>query len=64
MHRKLSELKKLYLEGRNITEILRDANAENINTAEIIEISYDLQAGSYISLCQQNPEFSSEYANT
>lgn len=62
MYPKLSDLKKLYLEGRNITEFLKEADSQNTNTPEIIEIAYDFQAGSYISLCQQDPEFSSRYA--
>ena len=43
------ELKNLYSQGKNISEILRKEIKSDKNTKEIIEISYDPQAGSYIS---------------
>jgi len=42
------QLKMLYEQGQNISEILREDIGVDHNTKEIIEISYDLQAGSYV----------------
>jgi len=42
------ELEALYKQGKNITQIMRDRAGLQRNTDEIIEIAYDLQAGSYI----------------
>ncbi|MEJ2561852.1 MAG: hypothetical protein P8Z42_04100 [Anaerolineales bacterium] len=41
------QLKMLYEQGKNISEILREELEVDHNTDEIIEISYDLQTGSY-----------------
>jgi ubiquinone/menaquinone biosynthesis C-methylase UbiE len=41
------QLKTLYEQGKNVSEILREEMEVDHNTKEIIEISYDLQAGSY-----------------
>jgi hypothetical protein len=49
-----SELKAAYERGENINALLRKNFGSLINTEEIIEISYDLQAGSYIG-AMQNP---------
>lgn len=43
------ELQSLYEQGHNISAILRTEMGVQKNTQEIIEISYDLQTGSYIS---------------
>lgn len=45
----LRELKELYKQGKNITQVLRKEYGFQQNTDEIIEIAYDLQTGSYIS---------------
>ena len=63
MQQDLSMLKELYKQGKNITEILRSAQATSINSPEIIEIAYDLQAGSYINEVTKNSELAAEYAN-
>jgi hypothetical protein len=63
MQLSLSELRKLYRNGHNITEILKKSENSYTNTPEIIEVAYDLQAGSYISLCQQDPDFSVKYTS-
>lgn len=44
----LSELKRLYQQGENISAYLRREMGVDRNTREIIEIAYDLQSGSYI----------------
>lgn len=41
-------LKALYDQGKNISAVLREEKQLPYNTEEVIEISYDLQAGSYI----------------
>jgi len=43
------ELKDAYLRGENITTLLRRQAGLDHNTAEIIEVAYDLQAGSYVA---------------
>lgn len=44
-----TELKAAYERGENISAVLRKKFGSLINTEELIEISYDLQAGSYIA---------------
>lgn len=44
----LAEARAAYAEGRNVTELLRDRLGTAANTPEIVEIAYDLQAGSYV----------------
>ena len=63
-------LRELYRRGENISSLLREEHELQGNTKEIIEISYDLQAGSYIA-SMQDPSFrvfkndySTEIANT
>ncbi|MGC8667666.1 MAG: hypothetical protein ACP5VE_06100 [Chthonomonadales bacterium] len=43
------QLKSLYEQGRNISALLREEMGLQQNTDKIIEIAYDLQAGSYIA---------------
>jgi len=49
------EAKKAYSENRNVTELLRSQKKVNLNTSEIIETAYDLQAGTYINHVKKNP---------
>jgi len=58
----IQEAKKAYAEGRNITELLRAQKQTHTNTAEIIEVSYDLQAGTYINFVEKNPDQPTRYA--
>ena len=51
------QLKYLYEKGQNISSFLRHEMNQDHNTREIIEISYDLQTGSYIS-AMENKEMS------
>lgn len=44
----IKELNDLYKQGVNISALLRKQMEVNGNSKEIIEISYDLQAGSYV----------------
>ena len=50
----LEKAKQAFIQGKNITKFLRDEFGEGNNTAEIIEIAYDLQAGSYIEQTNLN----------
>ncbi len=43
------DLKALYAQGKNISAFLRNEKKTQSNTEEIVEISYDLQTGSYIA---------------
>ena len=54
-HIDILEARKAYKEGRNITELLRFQKKEDLNTPEIIELAYDLQAGSYIEHTEKYP---------
>jgi SAM-dependent methyltransferase len=49
--------------GENVTEILRRQLNTRENTAEIIEIAYDLQAGSYIRYVDANRDLAVAYAS-
>jgi ubiquinone/menaquinone biosynthesis C-methylase UbiE len=53
--------KKAYVEDRNIPELLRKQKNLDQNTPEIIELAYDLQAGSYIENVEKNPQQSALY---
>jgi len=59
----LLKIKNAYKEDKNITSLLRKQKKIDFNTSEIIEVAYDLQAGSYIDFVQQNPEKSALYAS-
>ena len=50
----LKKAKKIFSEGKNVTKFLRNEFNESENTSEIIEIAYDLQAGSYIEATNLN----------
>lgn len=60
--RRLARARAAYAEGRNVTEMLRaEAGAEG-NAPDIIEIAYDLQAGSYIESLRAEPARAAAYA--
>ncbi len=50
----LLEVKEVYARGDNVTEYLRKKFNEKGNTSEIIEMAYDIQAGSYISIVESD----------
>lgn len=56
------EAKSVYQKGENVTQYLRDKFDSEDNTSEIIEIAYDLQAGSYINAVNANPDKAESYA--
>ena len=54
---KYSQLKlaiEAYVKGENVTELLRNVTGSDYNDSEIIEIAYDLQAGTYIENIEKN----------
>jgi len=63
------ELKQLYAQGQNISALLRKELNVNQNTQEIIEISYDMQTGSYIEamnnedMAKHKEEYTAEIAS-
>jgi len=59
----LQEVKDIYNKGKNITQYLRKKLNQKNNTSEIIEIAYDLQAGSYIKYAKMNVEKIRLYTN-
>ena len=48
------EAKSIYQKGENVTNYLRQKFGSEVNTSEIIEIAYDLQAGSYVENVESN----------
>lgn len=52
----------VYQQGKNVTQYLREKFGSEDNTPEIIEIAYDLQAGSYISAVNSNRKKAESYA--
>jgi hypothetical protein len=52
-----------YREGQNVTAALRKLLGEPNNTSQIIEIAYDLQAGSYIEAVTNHPAQWSAYTS-
>ena len=50
----LKEVRDIYKKGKNVSEYLRKKLNKNNNNSEVIEISYDLQAGSYIEYAKSN----------
>lgn len=64
------QLKEKYLSGENISQILREMKAQQLNDEEIIETSYDIQTGLYVDMMQikekadKKEELTKEIANT
>ena len=56
------EAKSIYQKGENVTQYLRTKFGSEDNTSQIIEIAYDLQAGSYIDYVKSNPDKAERYA--
>jgi SAM-dependent methyltransferase len=59
----LHEARKVYDQGGNITEALRKQSGLAHNSNEIVEIAYDLQAGSYVAFAEQNLEYVEKYTD-
>ncbi len=60
-HFDVMSAKQAYADGRNVTEFLRAQHGLSENTPDIIEIAYDLQAGSYVANVLQNPQHTTLY---
>lgn len=58
----LADVRRRFARGENITQYLRGLLDRAANDAEIIEIAYDMQAGSYIEMVSKNPDFIRDYA--
>ena len=56
------EAKSIYQKGENVTQYLRTKFGSEDNTSQIIEIAYDLQAGSYIDGVKSNRDKAGRYA--
>ncbi|AFY36534.1 Methyltransferase type 11 [[Leptolyngbya] sp. PCC 7376] len=57
----LEEARNIYRNQGNITEFLRETLDLSENSPEIIEIAYDLQAGSYVQHIKKNPSQNHAY---
>lgn len=57
------EAKSVYQKGENVTNYLRTKFGSEDNTSEIIEIAYDLQAGSYVENVKSNFDKADSYAS-
>ncbi len=56
------EAKSVYKKGENVTQYLRTKFGSEDNTSEIIEIAYELQAGSYVEKVKSNRDKAERYA--
>ena len=56
------EAKSIYQKGENVIQYLRAKLGSEDNTSDIIEIAYDLQAGSYIESVKSNSAKAESYA--
>ena len=56
----LKTLKKLYEDGENIISYLKKKYDGEYSLSDLVSISYDIQAGSYIKKAQANPSYESE----
>ena len=52
-----------FARGENVTKHLQRELNTDVNTPAIIEMAYDLQAGSYIAWVRQNREFTERYTS-
>lgn len=57
----LSEIRRLYRDGTNIVDHLKATLGAKYNTEQIVETSYDLQAGSYIDYVRKHAALESQY---
>ena len=58
----IAELKKIYEKGENIVAYLKAQLGAGENTVEMVEIAYDLQAGTKIAEYERIIEFAQSYA--
>jgi len=59
----IESARNAFSKGENVTEHLRQQLGVSENSSEIIEIAYDLQAGSYIEYTKADPDFANSVAD-
>lgn len=57
----LSEIRRLYRSGANVIDHLKTTLGERYNTEQIVEVAYDLQAGSYIEYVREHQTVELQY---
>lgn len=57
----LSAVRRLYKDGVNIIAHLREQLGTQLNTEQLVETSYDMQAGSYVEYVRQFPHLCEPY---
>jgi SAM-dependent methyltransferase len=57
------EAREVYARGENVTQHLQRQLNVDRNTPEIIEIAYDIQAGSYTNFADRNPDTLRNFTN-
>lgn len=55
-------IKDLYDKGDNITQYIRSSKNESFDQSEMIELIYDLQAGTYIKYFEEHRGLLESYA--
>jgi len=63
IYSKLGEIKNHYDNGGNVIQYIRELENSTTNSADAIQISYDMQAGSYVDFFKKNPEANSNYTS-
>jgi hypothetical protein len=61
VHPTINDLRKAYLQGLNIIQLLEDSGS-CLERSDIIEIAYDIQSGSYTEAAFADPKRLKEYA--
>ena len=61
IYSKLGEIKNHYDKGDNVIKYIREIENTTSNSSDAIQISYDMQAGSYIDLWKKDPESNKKY---
>ena len=59
----LTDCKRAYANGENIIQLLKTKYKDRFNLSEMIEISYDLQSGTYIDYFNSNKELYKKVAD-
>lgn len=62
-YQNIETAKKLYSTGSNVTSHFQNIDSKTKNSPDIIEIAYELQAGEYIKLARNYPEFPKKYTS-
>jgi SAM-dependent methyltransferase len=63
IYQNLIEIKKHYEEGGNVIQYIKNIENTATNSADAIQISYDMQAGSYVEFYKNNPESNFNYSS-